>query len=146
MSQDVEAPKREPTPTTSLSSIPLKRTAEEAHSPAVPSPLNAEVNSNSQSHLHGQDDTQQAKKSARAKKDTLKKREAKGSDSTPATPDARAAKGKTSEQAASGPLRYKLAPPKLSDFEPPRGPVLTFHHEVQTAADDPVDFYETSDQ
>jgi len=143
MASEVGSPKREPTPTGSLSSIPQKRALDEGHSPAVPSPLNPEGKlSDSLPH----DDAQSSRsKPARAKKDTLKKREAKGIDSTRATPDTKAA-AKEPRQSESGPLRYKLAQPKPSDFEPPRGPVLISHHEVHGADGQAVEFFETSDQ
>lgn len=141
MSQGTGTPKREPTPTGSLSSIPQKRALEEAHSPAIPSPLNAQV---SPSPLNLQEDATQGKKSSRAKKDTLKKREAKGGDSASATPDPQAS-NKHVDAGDVAPLRYKLAPPKPSDFEPPRSPVLTHHHEVRTLEGGTIEFFEASD-
>ncbi|TWU78537.1 hypothetical protein ED733_002084 [Metarhizium rileyi] len=138
-----ETPKREPTPPTSLGSIPQKRAFEDDHSPAVPSPLNPDA---SASELPPHDDTWQPKSSkpGRAKKDSVKKREAKGGgrDSSPATPDHRSIKGQNNVD--SPPLRYKLAPPKPSDFELPRGPVMTFHHQIDGAGGG-VEFFETSD-
>lgn len=138
-----ETPKREPTPTASLGSIPQKRAFEDDHSPAVPSPLNQEANA---PELPPHDDASQSKNSkpARVKKDTLKKREAKGGgrDSSPATPDHRSVKAQNN---VDSPLRYKLAPPKPSDFELPRGPVMTLHHDVDIAGAQ-VDFFEASDQ
>jgi COMPASS component BRE2 len=143
MASDVESPKREATPTAPLSSIPQKRALDEGHSPAVSSPLNPEGKS---TDIPTADDTSQLNrsKSARAKKESFKKREAKGADSVRATPDPKAPK--EPEQSESGPLRYKLAPPKASDFDPPRGPVLTLHHEVTSEAGDKFEFYETSEQ
>jgi COMPASS component BRE2 len=138
------SPNREPTPTLPLSSIPQKRALEEGrHSPVVPSPLNLEVRPSES--LAPEDAAAQAarSKSARTKKDSLKKREAKGGDSARATPDPRAKEPKQSE---SSPLRYKLAPPKPSDFDLPRGPVLTAHHEITTPSGEAVEFFETSDQ
>lgn len=143
MASEVGSPKREPTPTNSLSSIPQKRALDEGHSPAVPSPLNTE---GKLSETLPHDDAAQSNRSkpARTKKDTLKKREAKGIDSTRATPDPKASK--EPRQSESGPLRYKLAPPKPSDFEPPRGPVLTVHHEARGGNGEPTEFLEASDQ
>ncbi|XP_044722087.1 set1 complex component ash2 [Hirsutella rhossiliensis] len=128
MSSDAEAPKRESTPTASLSSIPHKRPLDEGHSPAVSSPLNAEPN---------------RPKPSRTKKDTLKKREAKAGDSNPATPDPKAPR--EPKQSDSGPLRYKLAPPKPSDFDLPRGPILTLHHDVTASDGRNIEFFETSE-
>ncbi|KAK7397796.1 transcription factor, contains a PHD finger motif [Neonectria punicea] len=147
-SSEVGSPKREPTPTAApLSSIPQKRALDEGgHSPAVPSPLNPEVKP---SDSLAPDDAAQASRSkpTRAKKDTLKKRESKGGalggDSARATPDPKAAK--EPKQSKSSPLRYKLAPPKPSDFELPRGPVMTLHHELQVPNGETVKFFEASD-
>ncbi|KAK0388566.1 hypothetical protein NLU13_4809 [Sarocladium strictum] len=126
MSSDTDAPKREPTPpATTLSSIPQKRALDDGHSPAVPSPLNSELGA--QATIT--DDATQANRSkpSRAKKDTFKKREAKGGgESGRATPDPN-----EPEQSASAPLRYKLNPPKPSDFDPPRGPMMSLHHEIE---------------
>ncbi|KAF4967198.1 hypothetical protein FZEAL_10561 [Fusarium zealandicum] len=145
------SPKREPTPTLPLSSIPQKRALEEGrHSPVVPSPLNPEVRPSES--LAPEDAAQAARsKSARSKKDTLKKRESKGSalggDSSRPTPDPKApkAKGRKQKQSESSPLRYKLAPPKPSDFELPRGPVMSTHHELTIPSGESVEFFETSD-
>ncbi|KAI5463133.1 COMPASS complex protein [Mariannaea sp. PMI_226] len=145
-SSEIGSPKRESTPTiVPLSSIPQKRALDEGHSPAVPSPLNPEVKPSSDS-LAPDDAAQAARsKSARTKKETLKKRESKGVniDSARATPDPKATK--QSEHLESGPLRYKLAPPKLADFDPPRGPVMTPHHEITISNGGTVEFFETSD-
>ncbi|PHH88850.1 hypothetical protein CDD83_6963 [Cordyceps sp. RAO-2017] len=142
MSSDVEAPKRESTPTASLASIPQKRALEEGHSPAVSSPLNAEVKP-FEPHPPEEAPQPNRPKPSRVKKDTLKKREAKASDSHPATPDPKASREPKPRD--SGPLRYKLAPPKPSDFELPRGPVLTWHHHVAAPDGSNVDFFETSE-
>ena len=144
MSSDVETPKREPTPTASLASIPQKRALDEGHSPAVSSPLNPEVKP---SESQPPEDASQPNrtKPSRVKKESLKKREAKGGDSAPGTPDPKAsARPKQSEE--SGPLRYKLAPPKASDFELPRGPVMTNHHDLTLHDGRNVEFLETSEQ
>ncbi|KAF7559411.1 hypothetical protein G7046_g4733 [Stylonectria norvegica] len=146
MTSEVGSPKREPTPNASLSSIPQKRALDEGHSPAVPSPLNPEVKP---SESQPPEDAPQGvrAKPARSKKETLKKRESKGGtlggDSARATPDPRAAK--EPEQSGSRPLRFRVAPPKPSDFDLPRGPVMTVHHEVQTPSGETVEFLETSD-
>lgn len=143
------SPKREPTPTASLSSIPQKRALDEGHSPAVPSPLNPEVKS-ADAQLQLPDDVAQGARSkpARTKKETLKKREARGGalggDSARATPDPKAAK--EVPQSKHSPMRYKLAPPKPSDFELARGPVMVAHHEIQTPSGETVEFLEMSDQ
>lgn len=143
MSSESELPKQEPQPTALLSSIPQKRALDDGHSPAIPSPLNtdgkpAESNPNDDASAVGRS------KPSRTKKETLKKREAKGIDSTRVSPDPKASK--EPKQSDTGPLRYKLAPPKPSDFEQPRGPVLTSHHEVETVDGKTVEFLETSEQ
>ncbi|GAB0134197.1 hypothetical protein EsDP_00002578 [Epichloe bromicola] len=137
------SPKREPTPSTSLGSIPQKRAFDDDHSPAVPSPLNPDVNT---SELPPHDDASQSKafKPTRFKKDSLKKREAKGGgrDSSPVMPD-HASSRETDN--VDSPLRYKLAPPKPSDFDLPRGPVMTLHHEIKGHGGQGIEFFETSD-
>ncbi|KAM0514189.1 hypothetical protein ACHAPE_007026 [Trichoderma viride] len=143
MVSDVGSPKRELTPTASLSSIPQKRAFDEGHSPAVPSPLNPDVKPSSEAQ-HADDASQSGRsKPVRAKKDTLKKREAKGGDSNPATPDPKA--GREPEPSENRPLRYKLAPPKLSDFDPARGPVMTLHNQIDGPDGQAIEFMETSD-
>ncbi|KAL2206505.1 hypothetical protein CC79DRAFT_1322941 [Sarocladium strictum] len=140
MSSDTDASKREATPPTStLSSIPQKRALDDGHSPAVPSPLNSEVGTQPVTT----DDAAQTNRSkpSRAKKDSFKKREAKGGgDSGRATPDP-----KEPVQSASAPLRYKLNLPKPSDFDAPRGPLMSLHHEIEDCEDKPIEFFETSD-
>lgn len=145
MSSDVEAPKREPTPAASLASIPQKRALDEGHGPAVSSPLNPEVKP---SESQPPEDASQPNrpKPARVKKDSLKKREAKGGDSAPGTPDPKASARPKPSESESGPLRYKLAPPKGSDFELPRGPVMTLHHDLTLHDGRCVGFFETSEQ
>ncbi|OTB05500.1 hypothetical protein M426DRAFT_21815 [Hypoxylon sp. CI-4A] len=153
MATDVDLPKRQitPIPIPLLpTSVPQKRPLEDDHAPPVSSPLNPNPNpdikpNKSQSH----DDTvaMTREKPARSKKESLKKRESKagaGADSSRATPDP---KFKELQQLPneSSPLRYKLAPPKPSDFEPARGPVFTFHHEVPAPDGSTIKFYETSE-
>lgn len=144
MYSDVEAPKRESTPTGSLSSIPHKRPLEEGHSPAVSSPLNAEVKPFEPQQPPEDASQPNRPKPSRAKKDTLKKREALAGDGHFAAPDPKSSR--EPEQSDSGPLRYKLAPPKTSDFELPRGPILTPHHEVAASDGRRIEFFETSEQ
>jgi COMPASS component BRE2 len=149
MASEVEDPKRESTPTNTLSSIPQKRAFEEDHSPhvpAVPSPLNPDVRPSPKVQIQIQEEMPPATrdKPARTKKESLKKRESKG-DSSRATPDPKAKE--VPPPSESSPLRYKLAPPKPSDFDPPRGPVFTPHHEVPTLTGGGViEFHETSEQ
>lgn len=110
----------------------------------MPSPLNPDVKPSFEAQ-HADDASQSGRsKPVRAKKDTLKKREAKGGDSNPATPDPKARH--ESEPSENRPLRYKLAPPKLSDFDPPRGPVMTLHHRADGPDGQAIEFMETSDQ
>lgn len=135
MASDTDVPKRESTPTSSLASIPQKRALDEVHVPAVSSPLNPDS--------HTPEDSAQSNRSkpTRVKKESFKKRDARAGDTTPDPKTARDRK-----DADLGPLRYKLAPPKPSDFELPRGPVLTVHSEIVGADGKTVEFYETSDQ
>lgn len=146
MASEAESPKREPTPAPSISTIPQKRALDEGHSPAVSSPLNRDVKPSDAQVIEDTPNPSRAK-SGRPKKDSYKKREAKGVESTRATPDPRSAKDKEPEQTEASPLRYKLAPPKTTDFEPPRGPLLTlFHQDVKNYEGDVTEFFETSDQ
>lgn len=146
MASEAESPKREPTPAPSISTIPQKRALDEGHSPAVSSPLNPDVRPSDSQAAEEAPNPSRAK-SGRPKKDSYKKREAKGIESTRATPDPRSGKDKDPEQTEASPLRYKLAPPKTSDFEPPRGPVLTpFNHDVKNYNGNVTEFFETSDQ
>ncbi|KAJ8112575.1 hypothetical protein ONZ43_g5362 [Nemania bipapillata] len=109
-------------------------------------------------------------KPARGKKESLKKRESKGGvgigaggvgagvgagvgfngvngngggiDSSRATPDPKMKERIPNE---SSPLRFKLAPPKPSDFDLARGPIFTYHHEVPAPDGSLLQFYETSE-
>ncbi|MCJ1398090.1 hypothetical protein MMC11_001287 [Xylographa trunciseda] len=116
-----------PSPRSSTpATIPQKRPLgieDEQHVPAVPSPLNPDFASS------------RARKAApareqREKKESLKKREAKGVESVRGgTPDSQALSRKPkkgTEQNSSIPslLRYKLPPPNPTDFDPPKAPIL----------------------
>ncbi|KAI2629460.1 hypothetical protein GGS21DRAFT_526308 [Xylaria nigripes] len=190
MATNNDMPKRQitpiPLPILPISYIPQKRAPEDDHTPSVPSPLNPNPNSNANANanantngttsstpdpksytkppIHDDLAAVSRDKSARTKKDSLKKRESKASytagvgvgsgtgggggsaglDSSRATPDP---KMKGHEQAASesSPLRYKLAPPKLSDFDPARGPVFTHHHDLPLPDGSSISFLETSE-
>ncbi|KAI1136953.1 hypothetical protein F5Y05DRAFT_92243 [Hypoxylon sp. FL0543] len=151
MATDVDIPKRQitPVPVPVLPiSVPQKRPLEDDHAPPVSSPLNPNPDvkpTKAQSH----DDVaaMAREKPARSKKETLKKRESKagagaGADSSRATPDP---KFKELSPNESSPMRYKLAPPKPSDFETARGPVFTLHHEVPAPDGSTIQFFETSE-
>ncbi|KAL1837299.1 hypothetical protein VTJ49DRAFT_4042 [Mycothermus thermophilus] len=104
------------------------------HTPAVPSPLNPEPKK-----VHVDEATVTREK--RTKKDSLKKRESKGlPDSARATPDP-----KPEPPIELAPVRYKLAHPRPTDFDVPRGPVFTPHHEVHDPEGRTIEFCETSD-
>ncbi|PKS09043.1 hypothetical protein jhhlp_003656 [Lomentospora prolificans] len=141
-------PKKEQTPSGSpLSSIPQKRPHDEAHTPNDPSPLNPEVKPSKPSASADDMPTAPARdKPVRAKKESLKKRESKAVDggSSRATPDPKLAQVAVQPSTCS-PLRYKLAPPRPSDFEPPKGPVFTPHHEIAGPDKNSIQFFETSD-
>lgn len=162
MATDVNIPKRQITPVPAPVlpiSAPPKRSLEDDHAPPVSSPLNPNLDvkptkSQSQSQPQLQppsyDDpaVMAREKPARNKKETVKKRESKaglglGADSSRATPDP---KFKDLPPNESSPLRYKLAPPKPSDFETARGPVFNPHHEVPAPDGSTIQFYETSEQ
>lgn len=138
---------REATPTASASitSIPQKRALEDDHQPAVSSPLNPDFKSK-------QDDAPLARERAsRAKKESLKKRESKGGPhaqdtSARATPDPKAPTKSKKRDSAPAPMRYKLPPPKSTDFEAPRGPIF-IPADTKTGPDgSEIQFNETTDQ
>lgn len=130
------------------SSIPQKRVLEDDHVPAVSSPLNPDF----KSKATAQDEAPFARdRVARAKKESLKKRESKAGSAAPdssarATPDVKATKSKKKEKALLEPIRYKLAPPKPSDFEAPRGPTFTPADTRINHGGSKITFNETSEQ
>lgn len=126
----------------STPTVPQKRPFgledEQQHVPAVSSPLNPDF-ANARTR-------KQPPREQREKKESLRKREAKGVEGTRhETPDApsqgKKAKKNTPAAVILSPIRYKLAPPKPTDFDPPRAPVLT---PTYTRAQ--RQFYETSEQ
>jgi COMPASS component BRE2 len=129
-----------------ISSIPQKRALEDDHVPAVSSPLNPDFKTS-------KDDTPLAReRTARAKKESLKKRESKGGGlhapdtSSRATPDPKASTPNLTKSGDNlAPIRYKLPPPKITDFEAPRGPVFIPSH-TKTAEGREIQFNETTDQ
>jgi COMPASS component BRE2 len=139
------------------SSIPQKRAYEDEHIPAVSSPLNPDVTSSRQSRVK---EKAPIHREQREKKESLKKRESKassvnGADFSRGTPDRNiGSSGKydgplTSSTSVLGPTRYNMLPaPKPSDYQPPRGPVLTPHHAKPTLrpGGEPTQFYEISEQ
>ncbi|KAK9776647.1 putative Protein SSH4 [Seiridium cardinale] len=158
MATDMDPVKRDltpnpvPTPPANnpASSLPQKRALEDDHVPAVSSPLNPNPDpklNKTQSH----DDIPSMAREKRTKKESLKKRESKGvtiaePGSSRATPEP--TKGKSHKEQPpneTSPMRYKLAPPKPSDFEPARGPVFTHHHDVTAADGSNIGFHETSE-
>ncbi len=117
-----------PRPRSSTPSVASKRPfglEDEQHVPAVSSPLNPDF-ANSR--------TRKAPvREQREKKESLKKREAKGVDGPrTGTPDAQSHAKKSKKPAQSSttlsPIRYKLAAPKSTDFDPPRAPIFTPTH------------------
>ncbi|RFU34856.1 hypothetical protein B7463_g1484, partial [Scytalidium lignicola] len=144
MSTGAPSPQRDATPTIPpATSIPQKRALEDDHQPAVSSPLNPDFKPVKQ---------EDAPRAVRAKKESLKKRESKGAtlgpDSARATPDPRSSPQKQSNGRRSSilrPMRYKLPPPRPTDFEAPRGPVFipTFTKKAPDGRE--IQFNETSD-
>lgn len=135
---EISSPRRSSTPST----IPQKRPLgfeDEQHTPAVPSPLNPDSASSRARRPP-------APREQREKKETLKKREAKGVDSVRAgTPESQG-HGRKSKKTADttsilSPIRYKLPLPKLNDFDPPKAPVFT-----PILSRGNRQFYETSEQ
>ncbi|KAK0701865.1 hypothetical protein B0T26DRAFT_735024, partial [Lasiosphaeria miniovina] len=153
MATTTASPQRDLTPSglAFSSAIPQKRILEDDHTPAVPSPLNPEVKPVPKVQVQAPDDGS-AMREKRTKKDSLKKREAKGGagglDSSRVTPDPKHPQHQQPKDTPPGelaPMRYKLAPPKPSDFEQSRGPVFQSHHEVQDPDDRTIEFFETSE-
>jgi len=142
------SPKREGTPTIpAITSIPQKRALEDDHQPAVSSPLNPDFKPSKM------DDAPLARERAsRAKKESLKKRESKGGSLAPdtsarATPDPKSAPHKHKKRSdAPAPMRYKLPPPKSTDFEAPRGPIFIPSHTKIPPDGSEIQFNETTDQ
>lgn len=106
--------------------IPQKRPLgleDEQHTPAVPSPLNPDV-------ATARARRPPAPREQREKKESLKKREAKGVDGLRSgTPDSQGF-GRKSKKPAEGssilsPLRYSIPAPQPADFDPPQAPILT---------------------
>ncbi|CAG8951736.1 hypothetical protein HYFRA_00005537 [Hymenoscyphus fraxineus] len=130
------------------SSIPAKRVLEDDHQPAVSSPLNPDFKP-----AKPQDDAPLARERAsRAKKESLKKRESKGGvfateSSARSTPDPKAPATKhKKKESALAPIRYKLAPPKAEDFEPPKGPIFVQAHKKIAPDGTEIQFNETAEQ
>jgi COMPASS component BRE2 len=143
-------PQREATPSnpTPISTLSQKRALEDDHQPAVSSPLNPDFKPSKP-----QDDAALGRERApRAKKESLKKRESKGGSLAPessarATPDPKAsASQKQKKNEAPAPMRYKLPPPKTTDFEAPRGPIFIPSHTKVAPDGSIIQFNETTDQ
>lgn len=119
-----------------------KRALDDDHQPAISSPLNPDLKVKEEGR----------ERAPRAKKDTLKKREAKAGSLAPegsgrGTPDPKASssKGKKNDNELA-PMRYKLPLPKATDFEAPRAPIWVVHH-TKTASDGTeIEYNEDPDQ
>lgn len=127
----------------STPTVPQKRLyslEDEQHVPAVSSPLNPDSAAATRTR-------KQPAREQREKKESLRKREAKGvvEGTRHGTPDApsqtKKSKKSTPPATALSPIRYKLAPPKPTDFDPPKAPVLT-----PTYTRARRQFYESSEQ
>ena len=124
------------------SAIPQKRPLgldDEQHAPAVSSPLNPDFATSRARRPP-------APREQREKKESLKKREAKGADGARSgTPDSQGHGRKTKKTPESGStltlIRYKLPPPNRTDFDPPKPPVL-----IPTIRHAGRQFYEASEQ
>ena len=135
---ETSSPRRSST----TSAIPQKRPLgleDEQHTPAVPSPLNPDSASSRARRPP-------APREQREKKESLKKREAKGVDSVRGgTPESHGPGRKSKKNADTAsilsPIRYKLPPPKSNDFDPPKAPIFT---PVLIRGKKP--FYESSEQ
>lgn len=149
MSSSIDNPMINPVPdimTTSRDqspiSIPQKRTLEDDHQPPISSPLNPDfTKSNDEAPVARE-------RAARAKKESFKKRESKGplAPESRATPDPKSPSKHKRSSSFLAPLRYKLPPPRLADFEAPQGPTFTPHHTIKAPDGSDIQFHETSDQ
>ncbi len=124
------------------STIPQKRPLgldDEQHNPAVSSPLNPDFATSRARRPP-------APREQREKKESLKKREAKGVEGARAgIPDSQASGRKTKKGTENNSvlslIRYKLPAPNLTDFDPPKPPILVpVFTKVQRQ------FYEASEQ
>jgi COMPASS component BRE2 len=131
-----------------MASLPQKRALEDDHQPAVSSPLNPDFKATKQDEA-----PLVRERVSRAKKESLKKRESKGGSLAPdtsarATPDPKSAPSKKHKTDANvlAPMRYKLPPPKPTDFEAPRGPIFVPSHTKAPPNGLEIQFNETTDQ
>lgn len=136
MASDTSSPAREGTPAAAVA----QKRLEDDHIPAVSSPLNPDFAKGFKEDA--------PTRAARAKKESLKKRESKGTSLAPeltsvSTPDTSTPTKKAEDTLA--PLRYKLPPPKPSDVEAPQGPIMTPHHTITAPDGTEVEFQEPSD-
>lgn len=145
-------------------SIPQKRVlVEDDHAPAVRSPLNPDARSAPARAQSLARDEQQppsgvAGREKRTKKESLKKRESKGvvggaggaatAENSRATPDPKQKEQAPVDPSKAAPARYPQLLPamKSSDFDPPRGPSFTNHHEVTGPDGETIEFGETAEQ
>lgn len=104
--------------------LPQKRALEDDHAPAVSSPLNPEAKPRPAKPPPPQ-------REQREKKESLKKREASGRANTPDT--------KQKAPVTPSPMRYNIGPPKSTDFEPPKDPLMVSHEPFPILASDPTD-------
>lgn len=121
--------------------VPAKRALEDDHQPAVSSPLNPDLKPKDEGR----------ERAPRAKKETLKKREAKAGSIAPdgsgrGTPDPRGSSKKKNFDDELKPIRYKLGHPKSTDFEAPRPPIWVYNHSRTTHDGTEIIFNEDPDQ
>jgi COMPASS component BRE2 len=113
---------------TSGTHVPQKRALEDDHAPAVSSPLNPEAKARPTRPPPVQ-------REQREKKETLKKREMSGRASTPDS--------KQKAPTTPSPMRYNIGPPKSTDFDPPRDPILVSHEPLPIVAYNPANSQQT---
>ena len=124
-----------------VASIPQKRHLEDDHHPSAPSPLNP-------AFPRHRDDATSRDRAARAKKESFKKRDAKVPNATEsrATPDPKSPSKQKPVQPHLAPIRYKLATPKITDFDVPQGPTFVPHHTIDGPERNKIEFQEATDQ
>ena len=141
---DAPAPPQGSTPSAASPIGRVLGANDEQHVPAISSPLNpAAAISRAKSAVPAREQ--------RDKKDSLKKREAKGTDTPPNTKSDTQSSGRKTKKGAEkipekdvviSPFKYPtIEPPRGTDFEPPNAPALTAILERAKRV-----FYESSEQ
>jgi COMPASS component BRE2 len=106
--------------------LPMKRTLEEDHAPAISSPLNPNPDAAARARPRAPPREQ------REKRETLKKREA-STNTRASTPNPRTKKDRPS---ADSPMRYSIPEPKPADYDAPKDGILLSREPLPLLAPD----------